>query len=175
LAGFLRKCAPPLDALVLARDADGEALGCVELRPLRITEVCEMKAYPNSHGPSSRLGRKVNRPAGEATGVALVIGTVVLSSIYNGLVGRRSGLKYVARHGLVSTTKFAGLAGGHNFPMGSVEQLLRPSSKFPRDNCGGPDFFARANAAHTFEGPAVSQHITYSCEPKDGDSGRGND
>lgn len=43
LAALPGKYAPPYGALLLARDADGAALGCVGLRPLADAGMCEMK------------------------------------------------------------------------------------------------------------------------------------
>ncbi len=43
LAGLPGKYAPPLGAMLLARDATGAALGCVGLRPMAPEGCCEMK------------------------------------------------------------------------------------------------------------------------------------
>ena len=43
LAGLPGKYAPPAGAVLLARDAVGQPVGCVALRPLAISKTCEIK------------------------------------------------------------------------------------------------------------------------------------
>jgi GNAT superfamily N-acetyltransferase len=52
------KYAPPAGELLLARDAHGEAIGCVGLRPLPTDGCCEMKRlYVSPHGRGLGLGK----------------------------------------------------------------------------------------------------------------------
>lgn len=57
MAAMPGKYAPPLGELLLARGADGAALGCVGLRPLS-DDICEMKRlYVTEAGRGLGLGR----------------------------------------------------------------------------------------------------------------------
>ena len=58
LAAMPGKYAPPAGALLLARDADGRAVGCVGLRPLAVPECCEMKRlFVSPSGRGGSVGR----------------------------------------------------------------------------------------------------------------------
>lgn len=66
LASLPGKYAPPKGALLIARDADGAALGCVALRPLEGL-ACEMK-------------RLYVRDAGRGRGVGLALAQAVIAA-----------------------------------------------------------------------------------------------
>jgi ribosomal protein S18 acetylase RimI-like enzyme len=60
MASMPGKYAPPGGELLLARNRDGEAIGCVGLRPITPNGCCEMKRlYVTPQGRGSGLGEKL--------------------------------------------------------------------------------------------------------------------
>jgi ribosomal protein S18 acetylase RimI-like enzyme len=60
MASMPGKYAPPGGELLLARNRDGEAIGCVGLRPITPDGCCEMKRlYVTPQGRGSGLGEKL--------------------------------------------------------------------------------------------------------------------
>ena len=71
LASLPGKYAPPAGALFIARDANGEAVGCVAMRPLDEPGVCEMKRlYVAAAGRGQGLGKQLALAIIEAGRVA---------------------------------------------------------------------------------------------------------
>lgn len=58
ISGFPGRYAPPSGEVLLARDYQGEPLGCVALRPMSLEGFCEMKRlYVMPQGRGSGVGR----------------------------------------------------------------------------------------------------------------------
>jgi GNAT superfamily N-acetyltransferase len=65
MAAMPGKYTPRAGELLLARDADTRAVGCVGLRPLDASGCCEMKRlYVAPEGRGSGLGKALAQPAG---------------------------------------------------------------------------------------------------------------
>ncbi len=64
LAGLPGRYAPPVGALFLASSSDGDAIGCVGVRPLDRPDICEIKRlYVREAGRGSGAGRALARQA----------------------------------------------------------------------------------------------------------------